>query len=41
MVKTKGSRAFTKFLEALQEENQLLGHEDMHEKLSNADKLSP
>ena len=38
ILKTKGSRAFAKFLETLQEEDQHLGHEDLYEKLSNADK---
>ena len=38
ILKTKGSKAFPKFLEALQEEDQHLGHEDLFEKLSNADK---
>ena len=40
ILKTKGSRAFAKFLEALQEEDQHLGHEDLYDKLSNADKKS-
>lgn len=38
ILKTKGSKAFGKFLEALKEEDQHLGHEDLYEKLSNADK---
>lgn len=38
ILKTKGSKAFTKFLEALQEEDQHLGHEDLYEKLLSADK---
>ena len=37
ILKTKGSKAFVKFLEALQEEDQHLGHEDLYAKLSSAD----
>ena len=41
ILKTKGSTAFSKFLEALYEENQHLGHEDLYDKLSQADKNWP
>ena len=41
ILKTKGSTAFSKFLEALNEESQHLGHEDIYNKLSQADKNWP
>lgn len=36
ILKTKGSRAFGRFLEALNEEKEHCGHEDMYDKLLNA-----
>lgn len=40
ILKTKGSKAFPRFLEALKEEEQHLGHEDLYDKLMDADKIS-
>lgn len=38
IIKAKGPRAFDKFLEALADEDQHLGHRDLYSKLSNADR---
>ena len=37
ILKTKGSKAFAKFMEALNEEKEHLGHEDLYERLLSAD----